>query len=48
VVECANDPAITEALAPTDRVAAPDLVPFDNTLALRDLLATPWPPPPNC
>jgi hypothetical protein len=35
VVECSADPALTETLRPTDRVAAAALVPFDNNLAMR-------------
>ena len=35
VVECAADPALTETLLATERVAAAALVPFDNNLAMR-------------
>lgn len=40
IVECANDRAITQDLAPGSHVAEHDLVPFDNNVAQRNLAPT--------
>jgi hypothetical protein len=40
VVECAADPALTETLLATEHVPAAALVPFDNNLAMRRMLAS--------
>lgn len=41
VVECAADRAVTETLAAGAAVPCPDLVPFDNNMALRALTVVP-------
>jgi hypothetical protein len=40
IVECANDHAVTQDLAPMTTVAHSDLVPFDNNIAQRNLYPT--------
>jgi hypothetical protein len=40
IVECANDRAVTQDLAPMTTVAHSDLVPFDNNIAQRNLYPT--------
>jgi zinc metalloprotease ZmpB len=41
IVECAQDPAVTQNLAAAPGVPFADLVPFDNNIAMRDLSAVP-------
>ncbi len=40
VVECAQDQAVTGLLQPADRVPIMELVPFDNNIAMRDIVVT--------
>lgn len=40
VLECANDPAVTQSLLASDHVPHSDLVPFDNNIAQRNLVPT--------
>lgn len=40
IVECGNDHAVTQDLAPMTTVASSDLVPFDNNIAQRNLYPT--------
>jgi hypothetical protein len=40
VVECAQDPALTETLPAGGTVPHSGLVPFDNHLAMRDIAVT--------
>jgi zinc metalloprotease ZmpB len=41
IVECAQDQAVTQTLAPTDEVEHSVLVPFDNNVAQRNLVPVP-------
>jgi hypothetical protein len=41
IVECPQDPAVTQGLAADPGVPFGDLVPFDNNIAMRDIVVTP-------